>query len=104
MSQHTPGPWSIRKTGNGDRGISAAGTGVFIEAFAEIRHSGEGAYDECDANARLIAAAPELLELLVEADNRIVWEGHGFDASFQERVEAAIAKASSSSMQEKRDA
>ncbi|MBB5663219.1 putative secreted protein [Rhizobium leguminosarum] len=65
-SKHTPGPWTMRIAGNGDCGISAEGTGVFAEAFAEIRHSGENARDEAKANARLIAAAPDLLDALKE--------------------------------------
>lgn len=92
--KHTPGPWEIRKAGNGDRGISAPGTGIFIEAFAEIRHSGEGAYDECDANARLIAAAPDVLSalklLLADVKDYEPWQRpcHAVDVA-----EAAIAKA-----------
>jgi hypothetical protein len=61
MSEYTPGRWIIRTAANGDCGISAEGTGVFIEAFAEIRHSGENAREESLANALLVAAAPELL-------------------------------------------
>lgn len=62
MSKHTPGPWNFRTAYNGDCGISADGTGVFVEAFAEIRNSGENAREEAGANAKLIAAAPDLLE------------------------------------------
>lgn len=64
-AKHTAGPWLIRKAANGDRGISAPGTGIFIEVFTEIRHSGEGALDECEANARLVAAAPRLIAAIM---------------------------------------
>lgn len=57
---HTPGPWRFKTAANGDCGISAGGTGVFAEVFADIRHAGEDARDEATNNARLIAAAPEL--------------------------------------------
>lgn len=62
--KHTPGPWEFKTAANGDNGILAEGTGVFAEAFAEIRHGGENARDEALANARLIAAAPDLLAAL----------------------------------------
>ena len=64
--KHTPGPWSFRTARNGDNGVSASGTGVFAEAFADIRHEGEEARDEALANARLIAAAPDLLSLVFQ--------------------------------------
>ncbi|KKX25331.1 hypothetical protein [Rhizobium sp. LC145] len=83
MSKHTPGPWSFRTDARtGDNGIMADGTGVFVEAFAEIRHSGENARDEALANARLIAAAPDLLQALEdllhaysEPDRRLCCDG-----------------------------
>jgi hypothetical protein len=52
MTQHTPGPWRVGKDGN------------IHETFllAELR----GIYTEKEANARLIAAAPELLAALRE--------------------------------------
>lgn len=61
-SKHTPGPWKFKTAANGDNGISAYDTGIFAEAYAEIRHSGENAREEALANARLIAAAPEMLQ------------------------------------------
>lgn len=65
-SKHTKGPWKFKTAANGDCGVSAEGTGVFIECFAEIRHAGENARDEALANARLVIAIPELLEALRE--------------------------------------
>lgn len=66
-TKHTPGPWTF-KTDNrtGDNGIVAPSTGVFIEAFADIRHSNENARNEAMANARLIVAAPKMLQTLIE--------------------------------------
>jgi len=56
MSEHTPGPWSIRvATGTCDREISGGKVGVAVVPYkyatTEMRA----------ANARLIAAAPKLL-------------------------------------------
>jgi esterase/lipase superfamily enzyme len=42
---------------------------------------------------RLNDAAPELLAILQAADKRIILEAHGFDQTFSDRVETAIAKA-----------
>jgi hypothetical protein len=62
-SKHTPGPWKFRTAAfNGDNGISAYETGVFVEAFADIRYAGENNREEALANARLIAASPDLLQ------------------------------------------
>ncbi len=61
MTKHTPGPWKFKTAANGDNGISAYDTGIFAEAFADIRHAGENNRDEALANARVIAAAPDLL-------------------------------------------
>lgn len=68
MAEHTPGPWSVVgatkvwKTG-------ADGAAVAIAAEPEIESSSDirpvelysGRFDEACANARLIAAAPDLL-------------------------------------------
>jgi len=61
---HTKGPWEFRVAPNGDCGIHADGTGVFAEAFADIRLARENAREEAKSNARLISAAPDLLEAL----------------------------------------
>lgn len=65
MSAHTPSPWEAKcaKDGCGDIGI-VGDCGVVAECFHDIRKFGENAHSECLANARLIAAAPELLEAL----------------------------------------
>jgi hypothetical protein len=91
-AKHTPGPWLVRKAANGDRGISAPGTGIFIEVFTEIRHSGEGALDECEANARLVVAAPDLLEFAKHVLDCIRKNGE-YAPLVTERVREVIAKA-----------
>ena len=66
MSNHTPGPWNV---GRGEFTTTESGIvftringpkmGIVATAYAHDRN-----IDECEANARLIAAAPELLEAL----------------------------------------
>ncbi len=59
MSNHTPGPWSLHET------ISDTARYLYVRSesgiVAEVTP-----LDEVDANARLIAAAPELLGALKE--------------------------------------
>lgn len=63
-TKHTPGPWTFKTDRiTGDNGITAEGTGFFAETFADIRESGENKRDEALANARLIVAAPDMLDL-----------------------------------------
>jgi len=58
MNKHTPGPWNRIK---GDRNVySAAGTVCKTPAIL----GGGSAATNWEANARLIAAAPDLLEAL----------------------------------------
>ena len=68
MSTHTPGPWEAfeAKDEHGDATIGIRGDGEFIATMDLVSING-GPY--ClpvrgNANARLIAAAPELLEAL----------------------------------------
>lgn len=59
---HTPGPWKIYRTTNGRAilGIGDKDAGGITDAEFGFWRSGA----EYEANARLIAAAPELLEAL----------------------------------------
>nr|OAP95151.1 hypothetical protein A4U53_18185 [Rhizobium leguminosarum] len=85
---HTPGPWKFKTDHlKGDCGIHAEGTGIFAEAFTDIRHAGEGNRTEALANARLIAAAPDLLDALKGLLSSPTHEG------WQGEARAAIAKA-----------
>lgn len=66
MSAHTPGPWF--HVGGLDKRmapfIRVVGDPVGVAAVAQV--CGRGPYSEQAANARLIAAAPELLAALQE--------------------------------------
>ena len=63
MDKHTPGPWKVSKDHTGDMAeVVAGGITVCYMGQAAIRRSDVVAARE--ANARLIAAAPALLEAL----------------------------------------
>jgi hypothetical protein len=85
MTHHTPGPWSVV-----DGEIEAEGAAV----ASVDRHELNPACVDAEANARLIAAAPELLEAL---DYLYNWtKDVGGDEAFHDwrrRAAAAIAKA-----------
>jgi len=95
MSKHTPGPWAIRKH---EKGF------VVYYSDGEIRSNTAQCYDHAvaeehgtaEANARLIASVPELLEALQDCLALIV-NGAGKCDDDPRRIEdqarAAIAKA-----------
>ena len=58
---HTPGPWKIMKSKIGDYAILQGG--IIAEAYSRI---GDDVFVDAKANACLIAAAPELYDLLNE--------------------------------------
>ena len=82
---HTPGPWHKRNVteiwGGPDKHIASTKNRSMDNGL--ISH-------EIDANARLIAAAPEMLEALKAA--RVVVEADGARATLS-IIDAAIAKA-----------
>lgn len=59
MTKHTPGVWEV--TGRAGKGVMVATEGAWIAVVY-----GPNVTTESEANARLIAAAPELLEALKE--------------------------------------
>lgn len=99
-AKHTPGPWTHRQaytTGEPVEQVIQRGT----EVLSSVHDLGNDRRDEHDANARLIAAAPELLEALETiADVPLKGEegaGRGLDrhdaSGFIRIARAAIAKA-----------
>jgi hypothetical protein len=56
QATHTPGPWEISKNEVGELDICEAGAGNMLADLAKCKNA--------VANARLIAAAPDLLEAL----------------------------------------
>lgn len=64
-AKHTPGPWSVQ---DGDR-VFGYSTG---KPYSHCLHEGIGYKTEREANARLIAAAPELLAALEGAEKALI--------------------------------
>lgn len=89
-AQHTPGPWGLEDRDDGASGYILRGAdGDLIEYIERSRYMHDIADPEQEANARLIAAAPELLEVLEWVENTGMME-HGGGGDM---IRAAIAKA-----------
>lgn len=89
MSKFTPGPWKWFETENGDARVNPQNGGLVI-AQCSVRDPFD---TEQSANARLIATAPDLLEMLVEAHDIIDAIGQPETAEVAARMRAVIAKA-----------
>lgn len=102
-AKHTPGPWGVRKwhnpmriTGNVHKVTDSEGYPcAFVPAWDAPLEGQIDGTEEAKANARLIAAAPYLLEALERCLNFIEnTEGEmGETLSCGEYARAAIAKA-----------
>lgn len=82
MSKHTPGPWKFGKDGaieHNNVQIYIDGADGTLIVYGQVK----------DADARLIAAAPDLLESL----RGFIEHGTCFDADDWAKAKAAIAKA-----------
>lgn len=94
MSKHTPGPWELsiseRNDGHGTyRNVQESASFGDVVASVCVRHKANHTLNEAgSANARLIAAAPELLEALK-------WTARALDKEHPAAIKAraAIAKA-----------
>lgn len=87
-AKHTPGPWSVSTTDRYIRYQGIHGPNICdLEVFGGHR-------DENEANARLIAAAPEILEALV-AIVEAGYLGDDINGKLLAKAEAAIRKARS---------
>ena len=92
MSKHTPGPWFLGEKVQGKhtvtdlRRIRSEREGMEHGAVCEVYGIADGS--EAHANARLIAAAPDLLEALAFVIRGVpdTWEG-------VQKARASIAKA-----------
>ena len=99
-TQHTPGPWILTTEPTEVEGVNVhfsidSHTHISICGGQSQEHMKDAIYeDECRANARLIAAAPELLEALKELVEYMA--AAGFDVSL-DAARAAIAKATGAS-------
>jgi len=98
----TPGPWEVRASGvqsqGGDAGtfVAKVGSGLVARCFTNLPNmSPHECLAEAQANARLIAAAPELLEACKQING--YWNGHYEDREYllggTAPLRAAITKA-----------
>lgn len=104
MSAHTPGPWKFDTSKNGwsyTIHISQADDADYTPDYSDVGYimqtcTGENQSIQ-EANARLIAAAPELLAVLQDMRKRghlFVWVGSApEDEAIKRRAIAAIEKA-----------
>jgi hypothetical protein len=91
MSKHTPGPWAIKRTPN--RITDFGQTHPAVNGWRVSCQRYEMAPEEHEANARLIAAAPELLALLQDIEACLDIGDPVDRASHLSQIRAAIAKA-----------
>lgn len=91
MAAHTPGPWKEVSDGESNfYGFIADGTWLL-----RAQQNGELSTSEQSANARLIAAAPEMLEALIACDEAMEYMSeYCIPIDLPEKIKAAIKKAS----------
>lgn len=87
--KHTPGPWEVGEANHTlqyEIGVRAVDEDGFV--ICDITNDGYGP-EENEANAKLIAAAPEMLEFLMETVSVLSPEFK----SLADRIESVIKKA-----------
>jgi hypothetical protein len=91
MSNHTPGPWTVKRRFDVYQDTQTRGVGgTFIATTKGISELPESVNKICEADAKLIAAAPELLKALQDI---LIFDS----ALSQENARAAIRKATGES-------
>jgi hypothetical protein len=107
LSAHTKGPWTVRVDSTDGWSLVVAGgpagrivANVNPESCPDASSVPAFVVMPAAANARLIAAAPELLEALQELHERLVacstesiYAGEAYDSFYRDLVVEAIAKA-----------
>ena len=93
MSKRTPGPWRFEPAGKRLRVVGARGVWLATAEYAPAHDVEPGDVDraQAEANARLIAAAPDLLAALQAMLTALDCESVSYREI--EAAEAAIAKA-----------
>ena len=89
MSKHTPGPWLVETAPHGAFDIIKDPNDLGRYMVIAGRGSHEVRADEMHANARLMAAAPDLLAALKTAEAIL----YAHDKPVDPAITAAIAKA-----------
>ena len=93
MSKHTPGPWFCPTPLHGTFYVEARIDGGMLQEVASCGPTAEPSQQA--ANARLLAAAPELLESL-ESALKLIELVMPIDGDVTRKARAAIAKATGS--------
>jgi hypothetical protein len=89
MNKHTPGPWAVEDSIDGPI-VYSEKTEVIISDCKNFAVPFGSIHEQCSANARLIAAAPELLDALLAIAGDEVQRVNG---DLHKKARAAIAKA-----------
>ncbi len=89
MKKHTPGPWKLGRLGKSTQHIDGDLWSSFCKVYVVV---GGEKNQEGEANARLIAAAPEMFALLEECEKHMIISTQA-DMIRLDQIRAAIAKA-----------
>lgn len=93
MSKHTPGLWAWYNNPHGGAVVYASG-GAGIADVLSRSGVASPVQETCEANARLIAASPDLYDAAVELlSTEPYLSSPAFDSA-REKLRAAVAKAS----------
>lgn len=66
--KHTPGPWSVGRYPD-DGSLAVVNEKLTIALMDQSFYGNQISKEKCEANAQLIAAAPDMLEALQDAVN-----------------------------------
>ena len=107
-TQHTPGPWKLSNVPTIENGMTSYHVFAPVSSGYVIARTGqssvEGTLAEAQENARLLAAAPDLLEALQNARNVLAGLATGDlkeitpDSPALRAARAAIAKATGTAL------
>ena len=87
MSNHTPGPWKVSRRFDVYQDTQTPGVGgTFVATTKGVSELPESVNQVCEADAKLIAAAPDLLKALQDI---LIFDS----ALSQENARSAIRKA-----------
>ncbi len=91
MNKHTPGPWSWYGNPNGGARVQTASVGIAnVLSRAGVAYPPQAS---CEANARLISAAPDLYEAAVAMLEAEPYLASDESHLAREKLRAAVAKA-----------
>ena len=97
MSGHTPGPWSLGDENDACCSVDTGRSSISLDRMDVLGRTADViSRDEMLANARLIAAAPDLLDALRTLRHSVVADNGMHDGSGRtvaEFIDTAIAKA-----------